>query len=64
MKKLFLGLLFLTGLAVLNTGCYAHVNGAGAGMEIGDQHDKRWHYDHDYDDSWRARHPWDHDHWD
>ena len=43
--------------ATLNTGCYAyHRNGeVGVGVEV---HDSRWHYDHDHDDAWRARHPW------
>jgi hypothetical protein len=24
-------------------------------------HDRRWHYDHDYDDNWRAQHAWHQD---
>jgi len=65
MKKTIFGLYFflLACLAVSNTGCYAHVNGAGVGVSV-EPHDTRWHYDHDYDDNWRAQHPWRGDHWD
>ena len=32
----------------------------GAGCVVG-IHDARWHYDHDYDDHYRATHPWHED---
>jgi hypothetical protein len=51
MKKIILALyvVLLTGMATFNTGCYAEVRGP------------RWHYDHDYDDNWRAHHAWHED---
>ncbi len=46
-------------LALLNTGCYAHADRAGIGMEMNVQvHDVRWHYDHDNDEGWRRHHSW------
>jgi hypothetical protein len=48
MKKIILSLyiVMLAFLATSNMGCYAEVRGP------------RWHYDHDYDDGWRAHHRW------
>ncbi len=43
------------------SGCYAHMSGQGAGVEVV-VHDSRWHYDHDHDDNWRSNHPWYNDH--
>ena len=48
---------FFMTLGVLNSGCYAHDNGAGVGIGL-DVHDVRWHYDNDHDDQWRHDHPW------
>jgi hypothetical protein len=51
MKKIILSLylVMLALLATSNMGCYAEVRGP------------RWHYDHDYDDGYRANHPWHED---
>jgi len=50
-KKIILALYFvlLAGMATFNMGCYAEIRGP------------RWHYDHDYDDGWRAHHAWHED---
>jgi hypothetical protein len=62
MQKVFFGFSFLLlmGMAFLDMACYAHVRGAGVGMEVV-PHDQRWHYDHDYDDEWRSHHAWHED---
>jgi hypothetical protein len=51
MKKVILSLSFIlvAGFAVCNTGCIAEIRGP------------RWHYYHDYDDNYRAHHPWHED---
>jgi len=63
MRKVILSFYFVlaAGLSMFNAGCYAHVNGEGAGVGVEVVHDQRWHYDHDYDDDWRAHHPWHED---
>jgi hypothetical protein len=49
--------LLLLVFGAMGAGCYPYhrtvidVNG----------HDARWHYDHDYDDNYRAHHPWHED---
>lgn len=53
---IFLILLILSLGSV--SGCYP--DHRGVGVEIG-IHDNRWHYDHDYDDNWRAQHRWHED---
>jgi hypothetical protein len=65
MKVRNLGILLLLsmmfGAAV--SGCYPYHRGVGVDVTV---HDNRWHYDHDYDDGWRANHPWhsDRNDWD
>lgn len=51
MKKIILSLYFvlLAGLTTFNVGCMAEIRGP------------RWHYDHDYNDDWRAHHAWHED---
>ena len=60
MKKMVLGfyLVLMMGLGFINAGCYAHLNGDGIGIGVETVHDRRWHYDHDYNDEWRSHHAW------
>lgn len=51
MKKIVLALymVLLVGLSTLNIACMAEIRGP------------RWHYDHDYNDDYRAHHVWHED---
>ncbi len=64
MREVFFSFSFvlLVTLAFMDMACYAHVNGAGAGMEI-QPRDAKWHYYNDsgHDDAWRSRHAWHED---
>ncbi len=57
MKSRNLGILALLTVIIgaIVSGCYPYHRGVGVDIAV---HDNRWHYDHDYDDNWRAHHAW------
>ena len=44
-------------LTMVLMGCMVRTRN-GTVVGIGVVHDERWHYDNDYDDNWRSRHPY------